>query len=141
MCPDAPLSGPDDLCQDDALQNGAVLQEFLNFLVICGLVRRLVAAEQSVHCDIQAIRQPDQHSQTGRFGSSLQMADVGDGEVRKLRQFFLDKAFGYGQHDSVPFASLRLVDGDDVGKSQSGQWVHALSTPGRCAASVTRYTI
>ena len=38
MCPDAPLSGPDDLCQDDALQNGAVLQEFLNFRVICGLV-------------------------------------------------------------------------------------------------------
>ena len=60
MCPDAPLRGPDDLCQDDALQNGAVSQEFLALRIIRSLINYLVPAEQSVHCDAQIFGQPDQ---------------------------------------------------------------------------------
>lgn len=69
------------------------------------------------------------------------LSGSGNGSVEQIPMEHMRKAFGYGQNDSVPFASLRLVDGDDVSKSQSGQWVHALSTSGRCAAPVTRHTI
>ena len=60
VCPDAPLRGPDDLCQDDALQNGAVSQEFLDLRIIRSLINYLVPAEQPVHCDAQIFGQPDQ---------------------------------------------------------------------------------
>ena len=72
--------------ENPPLTEGAVPEQLSDLREVGVLVLGLRAGQELVHSDIQCPRDAEQGVQADPFLSPLHMADVGDGEVCRLRQ-------------------------------------------------------